>query len=436
MRRALLSLAAGLLVAGAGVPQDLLPPGILLLSRVKQHIKQEVERLPNISCLETVQREVQPPGGKPRPLDTVRLEVLATGNHEFYASPGERKFSEQHPVRYTGSGVIGDGFFGLYLKEVLVAGSVSYEYKGEEDVAGRHLARYDWRLPLMFSGHIFTLQEGSGTVGMHGSFWADPQTYDVIRLEFHADNIPPTLPLTEAVTIINYAATGLGENQVVLLPESGDFRMTRFSGEMDHNRVEFTHCRLFGAQSTISFGAPDAAAEAPARFATSSNDDTLRPLPAGLQIAVKLTTKISSETLVGSLIDGVVAGNTVSKGQVVIANGSRVRGRIRRLERYTDPPPHFVVAIEFTAVESEGIRYRFYADPVEMDPAPGVEQTLEQRDPFRMISHTGEVKTVRTDIHTTTLPGLPGVASFFIRGTKLNLPPGFRTVWRTRTLAP
>jgi hypothetical protein len=32
--------------------------------------------------------------------------------------------------------------------------------------------------------------------------------------------------------------------------------MARFSGEVHHNVIDFTHCRLFGAQSTLSFDAP------------------------------------------------------------------------------------------------------------------------------------------------------------------------------------
>jgi hypothetical protein len=198
MKRALLTL----LLAATATPQDLLPPGILLLSRVKRHVADELARLPNISCLETIQREYQPPNGKVRPLDTVRLEVLTNGKTELYAAPGERKFSGNHPVQYVGSGVIGDGFFGLFLREVLVDGAVSYEYKGEEDLAGRRLARYNWRLPLLHSGHVFHLQEGTGTVGMRGSFWADPQTYDVVRLEMDAEDFPPTHPRTQAVTMI------------------------------------------------------------------------------------------------------------------------------------------------------------------------------------------------------------------------------------------
>ena len=244
-------------VWGAAQEQDLFPPGVLLLSRIQRHAREEIARLPNISCLETIQREHQAPGGRLRPLDTVRLEVLSNGAHELYAAPGERKFSEGHPVRYVGSGVIGDGFFGLYLKEVLVNGTASYEYIGEEDEGGRRLARYDFRVPVNLSGHHIQLPEGSGTVGIRGSFWADPETYDVVRLEMDAVDFPPTLPLTEAITVIDYARVSLGEGRGTLLPVAGDFRMTRFTGEFDHNHIEFTHCRLFGARSTISFGAPD-----------------------------------------------------------------------------------------------------------------------------------------------------------------------------------
>jgi hypothetical protein len=85
----------------------------------------------------------------------------------------------------------------------------------------------------------------------------------VIRLELNADDFPPTLPITEAVTGINYARTGLSGNVVVLPPEFAEFRMMKFSGEMSHNRIDFTHCRMFEVQSTINFSAPDSAEQTP-----------------------------------------------------------------------------------------------------------------------------------------------------------------------------
>jgi len=445
MKRFLLFAASLALTAAAAQDQDLFPPGVLLLSRIQRHIREELAHLPNVSCLETLQREHQAPGAKVRPLDTVRLEVLSNGSHEVYAAPGERKFSEGHPVRYIGSGLIGDGFFGLYLKEVLVNGVASYEYKGETEIGGGTAARYDFRIPLNLSGHHIQLPEGSGTVGMHGSFWADPKTYDVVRLEMDADSFPPALPLTDAATVINYAPTSLGAEHVVLLPVSGDYSMTKFTGEFDHNHMEFTHCRLFGAQSKISFGDVGVPSDEPARFGASSNDDTLRPLPPGLQITVRLNSRISAGDAVGTLIEGTVAGDVPSKGQVVIASGSRVRGRLRRLERYSDPVPNYVVAIEFTEVESAGIRYRFLADLVELDSAAGVSQTLSREGPTSQVSTSMFQRQpmpsifdaqTRTSVERYTLPDLPGVAVFFVRGTKLDVPQAFRTVWKTRTLVP
>jgi hypothetical protein len=146
MKRTTFTLAAGVILAGVAISEDL-PPGVLLLSRVKNHIKEELQHLPNISCLETVQREYQPAKGKMRPLDTVRLEVLTNGDKELFASPGDRKFSGGQPISYAGSGMLGNGLFGLYLNDILVNGNVSNAYKGEEEIGGRRLARFDYRLP-------------------------------------------------------------------------------------------------------------------------------------------------------------------------------------------------------------------------------------------------------------------------------------------------
>jgi hypothetical protein len=429
MNRAAFTLAACLIFAGAIPAQDL-PPGVLLLSRVKRHVKEELQRLPNISCLETAQREYQPAKGVMRPLDTVRLEVLTDGEKELFSAPGDRKFSEQHPINYAGSGVLDAGLFGVYLKDILVTGNVTNVYKGEEQLGGRRLARWDYRLPLMWSGHTIQMPEGSGTVGFHGSFWADPQTYDVARLELIAEDFPPSLPLAEMVTSINYARTSLGNDLALLLPESAESRMVKLSGETNHNRIGFSNCRVFEAQSTINFDAPDSIAKEP-RFGATAIDDPLRPLPAGLDIGVKLTTPLTVDMAVGAMIEGVVAANAPRKGPVVIAAGSPVRGRIRRLEKNTDPFPYFVVALEFTEVELQGIRHRFFANVTGIEAAPGVERMMAT--PFKTedrITASGS-RNITTRGERLSLPNLPGVASFFFRGEKLKLPQGFRTSWIT-----
>jgi hypothetical protein len=433
MKRATFTLA-GLISAWTGIAQDL-PPGVLLFSRVRTHINEELHVLTTISCLETVQREHQAARGKMRPLDTIRLEVLTNGDKELFASPGDRKFSENHPMSYAGSGTLGNGLFGPYLKQILVSGSVASHYKGEAEVGGRLLARYDYQIPPLISGQGIHMPEGSGTVGLHGSYWVDQQTYDVIRLDMNADEFPPTLPVTEMTQSINYARTRLGDDLVVLLPATADIRLVKYSGEISHNRVQFTHCRVFGAESTIDFSALDSVDQTPG-FGVASLDDTLRPLPGGLQIAVKLRNRISGDMAVGTLIDGTVAGDVVAKHAVVIPSGSPVRGRIRRMERYLDPFPYFVVGLEFTEVEVEGIRHLFYADLVEISPALGVELILKNTTRTQTNSLLfGNISTRQT-IETISLYKIPGVATFFYKGGKLELPQNFRTVWRTHSLKP
>lgn len=436
------ALALGVLITvalarGQDAPGAGLPPGVLLLSRVEHHIRDEFQRLAAVSCLETAQREVQQRGGKMRPLDTVRLEVLTSGDRELFASPGDRKFSEQQPVSYVGSGMVGNGLFGPYLKNILLNGNATTRYKGDEDLDGRRRARYDYQLAPAFSGQSIEIPEGSGDVGLDGSFWVDPATYDVVRLDLNADHIPPTLPLAELATSIRYARTLLAGRLEVLLPESADVRMVKNSGEVYVDQVQFTQCQVFGAESKLDFQAADS--DQPARFGAITLDDTLRPLPAGLRIAVKLKTPISAETTVGTLIDGVVAGDVKDKHAVVIPAGSPVRGRVRRLEHYSEPVHFFVVGLEFTEVEIEGVRHIFYADLQNVDRAPGVELTLGTGNAGadtrgNNVGGPGGVTLVTRE--KITIHDLSGVATFFLKGDKVELPRDFGTVWKTRPWKP
>jgi hypothetical protein len=61
----------------------------------------------------------------------------------------------------------------------------------------------------MWSGLTIQTEEGSGKVSLRGAYWADPPTYDVLRLELNADDFPPALPATEATMSINYVRTRL-----------------------------------------------------------------------------------------------------------------------------------------------------------------------------------------------------------------------------------
>jgi hypothetical protein len=221
------------------------------------------------------------------------------------------------------------------------------------------------------------------------------------------------------------------DNLAVLLSKAAEVMLIKSSGEISLNRIDFTHCRSFGSESKVDF---DTNEPVPA-FATSTVDDTLRLLPAGLQIRVTLQRRIKADTTVGSIIEGIVPTNVVANRAVVIPAGSPVRGRLRRLEYYNDPSPYYVVGLEFTEIEIGGIRHLFFANRVDAGTVPGVESQLR--------FSTGVARALRGDMLQTTQRSesvfaydLPGVATFFLRGQTLALPPAFTTTWKTRLLKP
>ena len=258
----------------------------------------------------------------------------------------------------------------------------------------------------MMSG--FHLQNGSasGVAGQRGSFWADPETYDVRRLEFHAEDIPPELLFRDVATSIWYERVRVGDADV-LLPQTAALSTTDAGGEESRDVIEFTHCQAFHTESTLSFTGESAAA-APAKPPAEGT------LPADLRITIALSQGVDDHTAVGSPIEGKVVGDLVHRRRTLSPDGAAVKGRVRRLERHPEDGGYFEVALEFDRIETPDANLRFYADLQEVDRSNGAVVDLLARRP-------------RPPEHE-----LPGVGTFFVRGTRFLLPPGFKTIWKTR----
>jgi hypothetical protein len=420
----------------AGFPQDL-PPEVLMLARLKSHMRQELARIPNYTCVEVLERFHKPAGpkGTMKPLDTMQLEVAHIGGRELFSWLGDRNFKEDNPSAFIGGGMIGGGLFAGHLQGLLVSDPATFRYRGAEDLDGRRSIRYDFQLSSLWSRYTIQVAGASGNVGMKGALWADPQSLDVLRLEIHADEIPPTLPIVDAITIVDYARMAVG-NAVVLLPQTGDLRMIHFSGEENHDRIEFVQCRSFNTETNISFDPAPSPAQTPLQAGPAAalhDAEVSEAVPAGLLVSIVLTTPLNEQANVGQLIRGRVSGNVAHKGRIVIPNGAVVTGRVRRLERYSQPDDYFIVALEFSEIEAGASHLRFNADLQEMNRTPGGEQILSNSSRYSRDQQSLGAIVVTTTEHVG-LPALPGVGSFFIRGVRFSLPTGFRMVWKTRAL--
>ena len=91
-------------------------------------------------------------------------------------------------------------------------------------------------------------------VGFHGSFYADPVTLDVRRVEVVAEDIPAELGVTAAETTVDYGRLRIGDEAFLLPVESKVMMAT--PDEVSRNWVRFADCRRFTGESTLSFNDP------------------------------------------------------------------------------------------------------------------------------------------------------------------------------------
>ena len=222
--------------AGLCTAQSDLPPERARLVQIRQRMKQNQERIPNYTCLETIARARRPPralvlsakGGPGRFLryDIIRLEIAEVDGREFFARPGARNFAETKLSTFVTGGMIGNGVFSLFARDIFNPAIASYQFAGESNDAGRPLLRYDFQVTLLLSGYRLETLRGEARVAYSGSIWADPKTLDTVRLDIRADHIPPALGVSAATNRIDYSSVRIGAADV-LLPQSAEMTMTR-----------------------------------------------------------------------------------------------------------------------------------------------------------------------------------------------------------------
>jgi hypothetical protein len=397
--------------AESGLPRDLDQ-----LVRIRQRMNQNQSRVPNYTCLETITRSRRAPrslvvsrnGGRGpfQRHDIVRLEVAEADHQEFFASPGAYNFTETDISTFVTGGLIGNGLFTGFAREIFGPSTATYRFIGETDVAGRLLLRYDYQVSLLVSNYRLE-SLGKAIVGYHGSFWADPKSFDLVRLEIQADDIPYAVGVVAAVTRIDYGPVRIGAADV-LLPQSAEMTMLLFDDSEDRNSIAFTHCKEYGVESAISFDAP----------ADSSPSVAPPPpreieIPTGVLLTTRLETVLDSNIAArGDRVRARVETDVKYHGSVLVPQGTIVTGRIRTFDRYISAH-YFLVALEFYRFELPRGPVRFFAEMLKITPPPG-----------------------GAHLAVVSKPELPGVATFSIRGDAVLLPPGTRMFWKTSRYGP
>jgi hypothetical protein len=248
--------AAFVVVAGLAAADDLLPPEVVKLARIEHAIAAELNRMPNYTCAEVIERstaEADSRGGsRLKRLDRLEVDVAVVNGHDLYAWPGH-EFQERSIIDMVDHGFVSDGDFSVMLHNVFTTRTARKTWVGPETQSGRRLLRYDFEIPVLSSGWHLLSKGRAGTLGSKGSFWVDADSLQLVRMRFAAEDMPAWSPHATLEEDIQYAPVSIGDSPV-LLPALSTVTVTDFSSHKAQNAITFTNCRRYAAESSISFG--------------------------------------------------------------------------------------------------------------------------------------------------------------------------------------
>jgi hypothetical protein len=415
-----------------------------VLAKARDRIVDRTARLPNYTCVQTVDRKYfkfkSPPFGalscddmsakrkkKNSSLhleatDRIRLDVKVSGGTEIGAWAGSSHFDDGNVMKLI-QGPFGTGAFGTILSDIFSGDGVRFYFDGEEQVDSLNLFRY--RFEVAHESSHYMVHAGGDWVftGYDGAVWVDPNTLELRRLLMRTTELPKETGACESTTTVDYASMRVGDGNFLLPQRSSLHFLLRDMTESDV-ATTYSACHQYHAEANpIPDPSAIAAEPPPARPPTS--------IPASLVLTIRLAEPIDTDTAAAG--DVVVprvsavrrrdpkAKKIVPVNGSVVDIGAPIRGRIVLMQHLLDPPRSFVVAIQLETVEIKGIASPLYAiRPTEYGPWTVTKVTLEHRYRARpvFLPPSGQSRLLCN-------------FSFFTNAGRYVMPSGYASQWST-----
>ncbi|HTP32242.1 MAG TPA: hypothetical protein VMJ75_08720 [Candidatus Acidoferrales bacterium] len=424
-------------------PEPRLPEGadpIDVLGVLRDRVLEHGQRVPNHTCVETVERSRFNHTGQPlsscdailagrrqmgasarqrlATTDRLRLDVALSTEREIYSWAGANKFEDGDIDELIPQGAMGTGPFASFLLSVFVGRPPRFVFEGETALDGRSLYEYSFVVPKEESRFRFKTRGQWIITGYSGSLLVDPKTSDLARLTVRTEELPPETETCEVDTTLDYSKVQLSTG-MVFLPSSTKQHFIGRDGEESDNVYTFSACRDFQAESIIQFG--DRSGE------NSAQRDRVVAAPhwlSGLPVVIEVTDAIDSATAAaGDRIHGIVAQPVRDPdGNTLVPQGTAVTGRLMRVEvRY--PSPRVTVVLRWETLDLGG-----RAVPLQLAPNRDVKQKPGIQ--FGGIAAVANLRRRGVEFELP-LPGEERYAVYHFPGTHYVVERGLRTEWVT-----
>lgn len=393
-----------------GCAQPALSPDVQLLASIRTKAARNLGRLPDYTCRQTTERSIRRiPGKKFELTDTVRLEVALVGGKELYGWPGANNITEWE-VSNLVSGTFGNGDFGLHAAGVLLSDGATFTRAPDELLDGRRVIRYNYRVALLSSGYVLKVAPREAVVPYHGSIWVDSDTFDLLRLDVIADDVPAILGIKTCSKTLEYRRTPIG-GAPFLLPFRSGLIVLDLNGAESRNRTVFHECRQYTGESVLTFADPLPESTPPTPAAPPELS-----LPDEFVADVELLTPIDFVTsAVGDPIEARLLGNIKEHRTLIVPKGATLNGRIARLERAGSL---FTFDFIFDSLQSLNGR-----------------ATLAQRDnQLSLVLPASRCLPTAFSICSPVTPSIPASRALQMHASRLKLERGFRMRLHSRLL--
>ncbi len=239
-------------------PPPVMPPPsseeqAAIIDEVREYAMNYSQKLPNFICTQVTRRYADPTGMEFwRSQDTITAKLSYFDQHESYKVVMVNNTYSDKAMDALG-GATSTGEFGSLLKQTL-------DRRTEAQIEWDHWATLRGKLAYVFAYSVSSYRsqwsiewEHSQRIvtGYRGLLYVDKENHMVLRITLNADGIPPSFPVQEASTILDYGYTQIS-GQEFLLPLKNTLRM-RHDKYLSKNESDYRMYNKFSADATVKF---------------------------------------------------------------------------------------------------------------------------------------------------------------------------------------
>ena len=238
-------------------PPELPPPAAAdwkkVLESAREYAASYTKQLPNFICTEVIRRYEDPSGlDFWRNTDTLTARLSYFEQKEDYKLMMVNNVYTERPYESVG-GASSTGEFGSMMRAIFDPQTeAKFTWARWATLRGRRMYVFSYVVAKPNSKWTLEYEKRERTTpGYHGEIFVESDTNIVTRITLQADDIPPSFPIFQASTVLDYDTAKIAD-QDYMLPLRAEVRM-RVARMTTKNEVEFRMYRKFSGEAVIKF---------------------------------------------------------------------------------------------------------------------------------------------------------------------------------------